>query len=689
VCGLPGGVAGSLVSYSSIGRCGWSLGYEGETLSYIYPGIVIGALYALLGGSITLTYSLTGVINLAIGAIAYAVAYLFYVLVQVHHWGLLPAVVVCLLAAPVFGFLIWFAVFRMLEKKNLTVQLVATIGLSVAVPALMEFALPITSVFQSPGILPHGFSTIHWHFFNSSRDQLAAVVGAIICIGLLVVLVEKSQFGLSTRAVVDRPRFAESVGINTTRLSAISWILSCLLTGAAGLLLSPLIQLDAAQYTSLTVAALSVALVGRFRSLWITALAGVALGVVASLITGYAPVGSVIGNGLVPSLPFFLLVALLLIGRSLSSGRRDIGGDVERPRLAAVNVAAMARQSSFGFLYSLRYPLMLLVGAGAVAAAMYGFNPYWTGVFAAGIAFSVLFLGFTVSTGEGGVLCLGQAAFGAAGAFTAGRLATEAHLALPLAIVIGVLAATACGVVIGLMGTRLDQVGFALVTLAFALFCEQFAFNIQSIVPIAGVNYPTVKFGGLTSTQSQILLGSVLFAVVAGLLSYLKRGRFGRVCAAIRGNPVEGESIGINVKGIRVAVFALGSGVAGLGGVLVGIEQGNVGPVDFALLAGLVWVAVVVTVGVRGYSGALLAGLMFSIAPAAFQYVHIKGFGNLPTVMFGLGAVGLAKEPRGFLAQVDAGLRGLVTRGGTKPAGADRPGTPPDTALVGAERTGA
>ena len=41
-----------------------------------------------------------------------------------------------------------------------------------------------------------------------------------------------------------------------------------------GILLSPLIQLDAAQYTTLSVAALSVALVGRFRSLVVTALAG-------------------------------------------------------------------------------------------------------------------------------------------------------------------------------------------------------------------------------------------------------------------------------------------------------------------------------------------------------------------------------------------------------------------------------
>jgi branched-chain amino acid transport system permease protein len=154
----------------------------------------------------------------------------------------------------------------------------------------------------------------------------------------------------------------------------------------------------------------------------------------------------------------------------------------------------------------------------------------------------------------------------------------------------------------------------------------------------------------------------VVFAVLAVLLSWFRRGRFGRVCAAIRGNPVEGESVGIPVKAVRVGVFALGSAVAGLGGTLIGIEQGSIGTVDFALLTGLVWLAVVVTVGVRGFTGALVAGLLFSIAPAAFQFVHIKGFGNLPTVLFGLGAVGIARDPRGFVAQVGALLQKLVVR---------------------------
>ena len=145
----------------------------------------------------------------------------------------------------------------------------------------------------------------------------------------------------------------------------------------------------------------------------------------------------------------------------------------------------------------------------------------------------------------------------------------------------------------------------------------------------------------------------MVFAVVAVAADLGEAGRFGRICAAVRGNPIEGESIGINVKGARVAIFAVGSAIAGLGGALVGIQQGAVGIADFALLIGLVWLAVVVTVGVRGYRGALVAGLMFTIFPALFPYVHVSGIGQLPTVLFGLGAIGLAREPRGFLYEME------------------------------------
>ena len=476
------------------------------------------------------------------------------------------------MASIVLGFILWFLIFRNLEKKNLVVQLTATIGLAVAIPALMQLLLPLDTVYQPPGILPDGFTTYSWGSFNTTRDQLAAVLGAAVCIIALVLLVEKSRFGLSARAVVDRPPLAEGVGINTTRFGAVAWIIASAMTGVAGILLSPLIQLDAAQYTTLSVAALSVALVGRFRSLIVTALAGLGLGVAASLITGYAPVGSIIGNGLVPALPFFLLVVLLLVGRSLGGARQDAAAEpAPVPR-------APSRSPTAPGGVGVRRVIMPSSPSGSPAVAMFAFDDYWTGVFAAGISFSVIFLGFTVSTGEGGILCLGQAGFAAAGAFVAGRLATEANMPLVLAVVVGVARGD------GLRHrhrphghpprpgrVRPRHPGVR------AVLREVHLQRAVASCRCSGVLYPQFKIFGLRATQSAILLGVVVFALVAALLSWAKRGRFGRLCAAVRGNPVQGEASGSTCRGTRVAIFAVGSAIGGLGGVLVGIQQGAVG----------------------------------------------------------------------------------------------------------------
>jgi branched-chain amino acid transport system permease protein len=654
-------------------------------MEYIFPGLVIGAVYAILGNSITLTYSATGVLNLATGTIAYVIADLYYHLVAVENWSLLSAgLLTIVVVSPALGFILWLTVFRQMEKSDLVVQVVATIGLAVALPALMQVIIPNAQVQQAPGIIPGGLLLVHLGFVTATRNQLAAVIGSVVCVVGLVLLVDRTRLGLATRAVVDRPVLAQSRGINTSRVGAISWVLAGLLAGIGGVLLSPLITLDSGTYTELTVAALSVALFGRFRGLIMTALAGLGLGVASSLITGYAPAGNTVIGGLVPSLPFFLLTILLLAGASPLSARQDA---VQAPPTRRRSLARMAAARSGPEVEDLavparpeagargesppprrfRYPSWTTLAMGGACVVillvfMFAFSDYWTGVLATGLAFGVIFLSLTVATGEGGVLCLGQASFTAVGGFIAGRLASSHGMPIILAAVIGVLAAMVVGFIVGAIGSRLDQIGFALVTLAFALFCEQFAFNLTFFVPTSGVPFKSVHFFGLSTARSEVLLGAIVFAVVAGLVVYAKRGRFGRTYAAIRANPLSAEGLGINVRLMRTIIFSIGGGIAGLGGVLLGINEQQLGIPDVALAVGLVWVAVVVTFGVKGPRGALMAGLAFSVIPAAFSLISVSWIANVPTILFGLGAVGLAKEPRGFMSQLDDGWHVMISK---------------------------
>jgi branched-chain amino acid transport system permease protein len=682
-------------------------------MSYIFPGLVIGAVYAILGNSITLTYSATGVLNLATGSMAFVVADTFYYLIEVAGWSLWEAGILSIvIVGPFLGLLLWAAVFRRMEKSDFVVQVVATIGIAVALPALVQIALPTPQVGQAPGIVPHGLFLVHFWFISATRDQLAAVSGAILCVILLVLLVDRTRLGLQTRAVVDKPLLAQGRGINTNFVSAVSWVLAGLLIGIGAVLLSPLITLDSSQYTELVVTALSVALVGRFRGLIATAVSGLLLGVATSLLIGYAPQGNALIQGLGPSLPFFLLTILLVLGWSPVTTRRDtvqaqagkrlarrvipaIGGAhaaVAMPTAAtgtpstdlatAGSLAASNGQTGLsapepvavraGRTWSShkRYRMPIppfafkaVLMAGLLLIGLFAFTDYWTGIIGVGLAFSVIFLSFTIATGEGAVLCLGEASFVAVGGFLAGRFFAASGLPFWAAAIVGVIASGLIGVVVGAIGARLDQIGFALVTLAFALFCEQFAFNIAVFVPSAGVPYPVFTWFGLTAAQTNVLMGFIAFVVIATIVGFAKRGRLGRAYAAMRGNPLSSESLGLDVRAMRTVVFAIAAAVAGLGGVLLGINEEQIGSVNVALFVGLVWVAVVVTFGVKGSQGAFLAGLVFSIVPAWFSILSSASWvGNLPTVLFGLGAVGLAKQPRGFLADIEDQLHRLAGR---------------------------
>ena len=116
-------------------------------------------------------------------------------------------------------------------------------------------------------------------------------------------------------------------------------------------------------------------------------------------------------------------------------------------------------------------------------------------------------------------------------------------------------------------------------------------------------------------------------------------------------------TLGISVVRSKLVAFGLSAFIAGIGGALFATYSQRATPQQFSMLIGVVWLAVVVTWGVRSIAGALLAGLTFAIFPQLASE-HLSGaWLELPTVLFGLGAIGLAREPRGLMHQIVHGRR--------------------------------
>jgi branched-chain amino acid transport system permease protein len=101
--------------------------------------------------------------------------------------------------------------------------------------------------------------------------------------------------------------------------------------------------------------------------------------------------------------------------------------------------------------------------------------------------------------------------------------------------------------------------------------------------------------------------------------------------------------------------------VAGLGGAMLTMYDKSNDPFTYSTFAGLVWLAVLVTSGVRSITAALLAGFGFTLMPALFAD-HLSGatWLQVPTLLFGLGAIGLATNPDGVVAMHGRQLMHLI-----------------------------
>jgi branched-chain amino acid transport system permease protein len=146
------------------------------------------------------------------------------------------------------------------------------------------------------------------------------------------------------------------------------------------------------------------------------------------------------------------------------------------------------------------------------------------------------------------------------------------------------------------------------------------------------------------------LLSFGIFALLAFLFGNTRRSTPGMALAAVRGSPVAAACVlGLPGTRLRLWTAAVATFVAALGGGLLAMSSGVALPTNYNSFLGLTWLAVVVTIGVRSSVGALIAGLAFTLFPGLVDTYLSGEWGNLPPLLFGLGAIGVAVNPGGSL----------------------------------------
>src|SRR4051794_4861081 len=170
-------------------------------LQYALAGLALGSIYAIAASSLVVTFVSAGILNFAFGAMAYSVARFYYYLNSEHGWSTSAAGAVSLLVvAPLMGVLLYGVLFRFLRDKSTLTKIVATIGLSVALPLVTDTILGNTTITAAPGLAPLDANPVHVLGTVVTVDQLITYGFLVLVVLAGTLILRRTDVGLKVRA---------------------------------------------------------------------------------------------------------------------------------------------------------------------------------------------------------------------------------------------------------------------------------------------------------------------------------------------------------------------------------------------------------------------------------------------------------------------------------------------------------
>lgn len=271
-----------------------------------------------------------------------------------------------------------------------------------------------------------------------------------------------------------------------------------------------------------------------------------------------------------------------------------------------------------------------------------------------GMLLFVLAVGLSVTMGLMNFVNLAHGAFAMLGGYVTALLMSRAGVpflaTLPLAFLIPALVGAAAERTLYRQlyaRPHLDQVLFSIGLIYMAIATASWLVGPQhQLISLPGWLQGRITLGEVGIGRYRLFLIVVCSALALGLQLALTRTRLGSLLRAAVDDRRTARGMGIEVGRIFAATFALGSGLAGLGGAL-GLELLGMEP-GFPLRFMAFFLIVVAVGGTEGLAGPFLAALLIGIADTAGKY-YLPGAGAFLIYLVMIAA--LVLRPQGLLGR--------------------------------------
>jgi branched-chain amino acid transport system permease protein len=284
--------------------------------SALITGIGLGSMYGLLALGFHITYAVSSTVNFAQGATMMLGAVVCFTLWVTVGWPLWAAVLLALVACAVWGVFVERVAVRPFVRRQSNSWLMATVALGIVLENVVLFTFG-----KDPRGMPAGFLTTQSVTMAGLKIQLLQilipVVGLSLALGLHVFF-QRTRHGKALLAVVQNTMAARLMGIDVERVITLSFALSGLLAGIAGIMVAPLFTISSTMGTLFGIKAFAVAILGGIGSAWGVVIAGLIYGIAEALVT------ALLGSIYTQIVSFGLVIVSLMVMPNGLFGRAEV-----------------------------------------------------------------------------------------------------------------------------------------------------------------------------------------------------------------------------------------------------------------------------------------------------------------------------------------------------------------------------
>lgn len=292
-------------------------------------------------------------------------------------------------------------------------------------------------------------------------------------------------------------------------------------------------------------------------------------------------------------------------------------------------------------------------------------SSYYTGLVIQACISIIAVTGIFSLTGLAGMFSLGQAAYMAVGAYVTFILAANTGISFWITAVGGIAVCALVAWVAGMPTVRLRKDYFSLISVGLGQTITAL------LITFSDITNGSQGFSKIPKVKNLMVIAIIAAILVVFCIRNLKYSRFGRMCIALKNDELAAKSFGINVYQLKIKIYVLASVVAGIAGIIYGLQNRVLLPESFGWTASSEQEIFLFFGGTNSLTGAVFSAAFLKCLPEIFRNVTLFGqsLQEYRTIIYCILILLIINfRPSGLLGERELGFRWLTGRfKGNKP----------------------